>query len=171
MHSDPRQAVTDAQGEALFSSVAPGKHTVSFEYEGKTVSKPIEVADKLSLSTLDVPFDTPVSEPQVFTINASISGAMLSLKVFAWTSIILAILVAAYLLIKRYSPRLTFGNSQSSNQLDTNITSGNINQDGMHEINHTENNMIDKVQGLPSAQPGATITPRVEPDKHDENQL
>lgn len=83
LYSETKEAVTDANGEAVFDNVALGEHGLIVRYQGKTKIDKITVAESDTPQTFEQKFAESTSAPQNWIIYGSNAFGAIILLVLA----------------------------------------------------------------------------------------
>ncbi len=157
LNSDTRISETDENGNASFYNVAPGQHTVSFEYGGEVYSQSINVEDKLNVLTSAVQYSEATGQAQVFTVSLDQSVNRF-INNLIWIIIIPIVLIVSYFIIRKGIPVLHRKNNGASFNNSTSINVGNTPDDINSSV--SQKSPIELVDGVPIEKPGSTITPK-----------
>ena len=94
LHSTPREAVTNAEGIAMFKNVEPGEHTIKIAYQKKQGEQKVVVED-----------DPAVKEYR-YTIKLEKDPLEQSTQIWKWLTISMPLILGVLLLIVLYKHRM-----------------------------------------------------------------
>lgn len=165
LHSDPITARTNSDGLATFEDVPPGNHTLEFEQNGKKASQPIEVLDSVVITA-----NAEVAEPQTFAVVFEHASSGLPTGLIAALAGIAGLLIIAFVLAR--SGKLAAITNRNNRPGPGVGMGGPTIQGGGPDVPHSAaqsqsqvDDMLSRVPGAGSADPGSVISPNENDNK------
>ncbi len=131
LNSEPREGVTDENGEVIFEDVEEGDHTLSFEVQGEKIEQPVTVADNAEISS--APNENADAEDiaplQVAEITADVDTSSSVPLVAGAAAGLVLLAVAGYYLTRRMQFRMAMRGSSASQMPQQSVPQDNYQSD------------------------------------------